>query len=45
MANSGIRPFQIDIQREEVERLNRKLRDTRLPGRDIVPDAGTSYGL
>lgn len=45
MANSDIRHFKIDIPVGEVEPLNRKLRDTRLPGGDIVPEAGTRYGL
>ncbi|RAK97958.1 epoxide hydrolase family protein [Aspergillus ibericus CBS 121593] len=39
-----IKPFRVDIPKEEVERLKRKLQDTRLPGRPIVPNAGTSYG-
>lgn len=37
--------FKVDIPSTKVERLQRKLRDTRLPGRPIVPDAGTSYGM
>lgn len=44
MASSDIVPFNIDIPREEVDRLTRKLKDTRLPDRSIVPDAGDSYG-
>lgn len=42
---SDIRPFKVDIPQQEVDRLNRKLRDTRLPGRSIVPDAGDRYGM
>ncbi|KAL2799661.1 Alpha/Beta hydrolase protein [Aspergillus keveii] len=41
--SADIREFKIDIPNEEVERLKRKLNDTRLPGREIVPDAGTLY--
>ncbi|PWY96223.1 epoxide hydrolase [Aspergillus sclerotioniger CBS 115572] len=44
MTSPEIRPFRIDVPAEEVERLKRKLRDTRLPGRPIVPNAGSSYG-
>jgi hypothetical protein len=43
--SADIREFKIDILNEEVERLKRKLNDTRLPGREIVPDAGTLYGV
>ena len=45
MASPEIRPFRIDVPVEEVERLKRKLRDTRLPGRPIVPNAGSSFGM
>ncbi|OLN81014.1 putative epoxide hydrolase 7 [Colletotrichum chlorophyti] len=41
---SDIRDFTVDVSSDEVERLKRKLRDTRLPGRPIVPDAGENYG-
>ncbi|KAF9871171.1 epoxide hydrolase [Colletotrichum karsti] len=41
---SEIRPFKVDVPAEEVERLKRKLNDTRLPGREIVPGAGSDYG-
>ncbi|KAL0944676.1 putative epoxide hydrolase [Colletotrichum truncatum] len=41
---SDIQDFKVDIPREEVDRLHRKLKDTRLPGRPIVPDAGANYG-
>lgn len=44
MADADITPFKVDIPTEEVERLKRKLKDTRLPPRAIVPDAGTRYG-
>lgn len=40
-----ITPFRVDVPEAEVERLKRKLQDTRLPPRPIVPDAGTKYGL
>ncbi|ETN41247.1 uncharacterized protein HMPREF1541_03182 [Cyphellophora europaea CBS 101466] len=38
-----IRPFKIDVPLEEVERMKRKLRDTRLPKNPIVPEAGEDY--
>lgn len=41
---SEIQDFKVDIPREEVDRLRRKLKDTRLPGRPVVPDAGKNYG-
>lgn len=41
---SDIEAFQVDISREEIERLKRKLQETRLPGRPVVPDAGGNYG-
>ncbi|KAL4920310.1 Alpha/Beta hydrolase protein [Aspergillus aurantiobrunneus] len=44
MATSDIQEFKIDIPPQEVERLKRKLSDTSLPGREIVPGAGTQYG-
>lgn len=44
MADSAIYPFKVDIPREEVERLYRKVKDTRLPPKEIVPDAGNKYG-
>lgn len=37
-------PFQVDIPQEEVDRLQRKLKDTRLPPKEIVPDASKKYG-
>lgn len=40
-----IRPFRIDIPKAEVDRLSRKLKDTRIPIQDIVPGAGSDYGI
>jgi hypothetical protein len=37
-------PFIVDIPRSEVDRLKRKLQDTRLPPKEIVPGAGDKYG-
>ena len=42
--NFNIEPFKVDIPKEEVDRLKRKLQDTRLPPREIVPNAGNRYG-
>ncbi|KAM3420014.1 hypothetical protein BST61_g3325 [Cercospora zeina] len=42
--SSDIQPFKVDIPKEEVDRLKRKLKDTRLPPKEIVPNAGTKYG-
>ncbi|OQU95134.1 hypothetical protein CLAIMM_01382 [Cladophialophora immunda] len=39
-----ISPFRIDIPNGEVERLKRKLRDTRIPKAPIVPGANGDYG-
>jgi hypothetical protein len=39
-----ITKFKLEISQAEVERLQRKLQDTRLPEREIVPDAGSDYG-
>jgi hypothetical protein len=44
MSSLDIRPFEVNIPTNEVERLKRKLKDTRLPKRPIVPDAGDRYG-
>jgi len=44
MADGEIKPFIVDIPNEEVDRLKRKLKDTRLPPKPIVPDAGDKYG-
>lgn len=43
--STEIKPFQISIPDAEVERYYRKIRDTRVPTRDIVPNAGTDYGF
>jgi pimeloyl-ACP methyl ester carboxylesterase len=40
-----IKPFKIDIPEGEVERYYRKIRDTRVPTKDIVPNAGSDYGF
>ncbi|KAF2134906.1 alpha/beta-hydrolase [Dothidotthia symphoricarpi CBS 119687] len=39
-----IKSFNPEIPKEEVDRLFRKLADTRLPKEPIVPDAGEDYG-
>ncbi|RMZ39054.1 epoxide hydrolase [Aspergillus flavus] len=44
MTSPEIREFTVKIPRERGERLKRKPRDTRLPGQEIVPGAGTRYG-
>ena len=44
MTESNIEPFSIDIPKEEVDRLKRKLKDTRLPPKPIVPNASDRYG-
>lgn len=44
MGSEDIVPFEVNIPKEEVERLHRKLADTRLPPKPIVPDAGDKYG-
>lgn len=41
----NVRPFQVDVTQKEVDRLLRKLQDTRIPTQDIVPDAGSDYGI
>jgi hypothetical protein len=43
-AMSDIKPFDPTIPQEEVDRLFRKLKDTRLPETPVVPDAGDDYG-
>lgn len=43
--STDIRPFRISVPRAEVDRYYRKIRDTHVPTRDIVPDAGTAYGF
>jgi len=42
--SSEITPFDPRIPQEEVDRLYRKLKDTRLPKHEIVPGAGSQYG-
>jgi hypothetical protein len=44
MSDSDVVPFKVDIPRSEVDRLKRKLQDTRLPPKKIVPEAGNKYG-
>ena len=44
MSDIEITPFKVDIPRSEVDRLKRKLQDTRLPPKPIVSDAGNKYG-
>ncbi|KZM21947.1 uncharacterized protein EKO05_0000404 [Ascochyta rabiei] len=41
---SELKPFDPNVPQEEVDRLFRKLRDTRLPDIPVVPDAGDDYG-
>ena len=41
---SDIQAFDPNIPKEEVDRLFRKLKDTRLPEIPVVPDAGDDYG-
>ena len=41
---SDIQSFDAKIPQEEVDRLYRKLQDTRLPKHEIVPGAGANYG-
>jgi len=42
---SEIKPFKVAVSQGEVKRLSDKLRDTRHPKSDIVPGAGSDYGL
>lgn len=39
-----IKKFDPNIPKDEVDRLFRKLGDTRLPKIPVVPDAGDDYG-
>ena len=41
----AIIPFKINIPSEEISRLRRKLEDTRLPQKPIVPGAAGDYGM
>lgn len=43
--SAEIKPFKIDIPEQEVERYFQKIRDTRVPTKDIVPNAGSDYGF
>jgi hypothetical protein len=43
--SEAIRSFDPKVPQEEVDRLFRKLADTRLPEHPIVPDAGDDYGI
>lgn len=45
MSHEEIRPFKVEIPQSEHDRLIRKLRDTRIPSTEIVPDAGDDYGI
>lgn len=40
-----LRPFKVDIAKAEVDRLIKKLEETRIPTEDIVPGAGEDYGV
>ena len=42
---TDVRPFRVDITRSEHDRLLRKLKDTRIPTKEIVPGAGSDYGV
>jgi hypothetical protein len=42
--DTAIVPFKVEIPQSEVDRLKRKLADTRLPPKEIVPGAGDKYG-
>ena len=42
--SGSIVPFEIAIPQDEVQRLKRKLQDTRLPPTEIVPGAAGNYG-
>lgn len=40
-----VQRFEVDIPQLEVDRLIRKLKDTRIPTAEIVPGAGDDYGI
>ena len=40
-----IKPFKISVADDEVDRYYKKIRDTRVPTRDIVSGAGSDYGF
>jgi hypothetical protein len=42
---TDIKPFDPTIPKDDVDRLFRKLADTRLPEIPVVPDAGDDYGM
>jgi hypothetical protein len=42
---TDIKPFDPTIPKQDVDRLFRKLGDTRLPEIPVVPDAGDDYGM
>lgn len=41
----SIRPFKVDVPQDDVDRLKAKLLDTQTPDTEIVPDAGSDYGV
>ncbi|KAH9829730.1 alpha/beta-hydrolase [Teratosphaeria destructans] len=45
MPSADIKPFKLTVPDREVQRLNAKLRDTRPPTKDVVPDAESEYGI
>ena len=40
-----IKPFKVAVPKDEIERYYQKIRDTRVPAKDIVPNAGSDYGF
>ena len=40
-----VKLFKLAIPQDEVDRLQRKLRDSRLPTKDVVPGACIDYGM
>ena len=44
-SSEEIKRFQVKISPDDVERLFDKIKDTRYPKSDIVPDAGEDYGV
>lgn len=42
---TAIQPFELSIPHEDIDRLYRKVRDTKHPTSDVVPDAGKDYGF
>jgi len=43
--SEAVKPYKIAIPDVEVDRYYRKIRDTRVPTKDIVPNAGNDYGF